>query len=250
VDENELISESYLEKAREIINEVEAGNFDAADKLVDELSLSRDKSLFQELGKLTRQFHDALNSFRLDSRLAELAGSEIPDAKERLQHVINMTETSAHKTMGVIEDLLPLCEGLDKQGSDILELWQRFMKRDMEAQEFRELCKEIEKFLGEQHGGTVKIRGGLNDIMMAQDFQDITGQIISRVITLVSDLEVSLVKLIREGGAIMEDAQRATGEKDDDARAKLDGPQVPGIDSDGAVSGQDEVDDLLSSLGF
>jgi len=250
VDDNELIAESYLEKARGIITEVEAGNFEAADKLVEDLSRFRDKSLFQELGKLTREFHDSLNSFRLDARLAELTDIEIPDARERLQHVINMTEQSAHKTMGVIEDLLPLCEDLDKQGGDILELWRRFMKRDMEPQEFRDLCKEIEAFLGDQHGGTVKIRGGLNDIMMAQDFQDITGQIISRVITLVSDLEVSLVKLIREGGAIMDEAQAGSTRKEQDERAKLDGPQVPGIDSEGAVSGQDEVDDLLSSLGF
>ena len=249
MEESELISESYLDKARGIVNEVEAGNFDAADKLVEELSSSRDKSLFQELGKLTRQFHDALNSFREDSRLAEIAGTEIPDARERLQHVIQTTEKSAHKTMGVIEDLLPMCEDLDEQGNNIKELWQRFMKRDMEAQEFRELCKEIEDYLGKQHGGNDKIRSGLTEIMMAQDFQDITGQIISRVITLVSDLEVSMVNLIREGGQVMEDAKRVTGEEDD-SRAKLDGPQVPGIDSEGAVSGQDEVDDLLSSLGF
>jgi len=249
VDESELISESYLDKARGIVKQVEAGNFDTADKLVEELSSSRDKGLFQELGKLTRQFHDALNNFRQDSRLAEIAGTEIPDARERLQHVINMTEQSAHKTMGVIEDLLPMCDDLDSQGNNIKALWQKFMKRDMEAQEFRDLCKEIEAYLGNQHGGNEKIRNGLTEIMMAQDFQDITGQIISRVITLVSDLEVSMVNLIREGGAATIE-EKSAAEEDGDARAKLDGPQVPGIDSEGAVSGQDEVDDLLSSLGF
>ena len=248
MNESSDVNEEYLDKARLIINEVESGNIEAADKLVEELSRSRDKSLFQELGKLTREFHESLNSFKLDSKLTELTGTEIPDAKERLKHVIEMTDKAAHKTMNVVEDLLPLCETLDGQGEEIHTLWQRFMQRDMEPQEFRNLCKEIETYLEEQHQGTGRVKKGLTEILMAQDYQDITGQIISRVINLVSDLEISLVKLIKDSGALMEDANRDSGNKDD--KVSLDGPQIPGLESSGAVSGQDEVDDLLSSLGF
>lgn len=242
------MDEEYLEKARQIIDEVESGNIDGADKLVEELSRNRDKSLFQELGKLTREFHDSLNSFKLDSKLSELTGTEIPDAKERLKHVIEMTDKAAHKTMNVVEDLLPLCETLDGQGEEIHSLWQRFMKRDMEPQEFRKLCKEIETYLEEQHQGTDRVKKGLTEILMAQDYQDITGQIISRVINLVSDLEVSLVKLIKDSGAMMEETKGDTSNKNE--KPTLDGPQIPSLKSTGAVSGQDEVDDLLSSLGF
>ena len=242
------MDEEYLEKARRIITEVESGNIEAADKLVEELSRSRDKSLFQELGKLTREFHESLNSFKLDSKLTELTGTEIPDAKERLKHVIEVTDKAAHKTMNVVEDLLPLCETLDEQGEEIHSLWQRFMKRDMDPDEFRKLCKEIETYLEEQHQGTSRVKKGLTEILMAQDYQDITGQIISRVINLVSDLEVSLVKLIKDSGALMEEANHDADTKND--KSSLDGPQIPGLESSGAVSGQDEVDDLLSSLGF
>ena len=248
MDESSSLNDEYLEKARDIISEVESGNIDEADKLVEELSRSRDKSLFQELGKLTREFHDSLNNFKLDSKLTELTGSEIPDAKERLKHVIEVTDKAAHKTMNVVEDLLPLCEALDDQGEEIRNLWKRFMKRDMEPQEFRNLCKEIETYLAEQHQGTGRVRKGLTEILMAQDYQDITGQIISRVINLVSELEVSLVKLIKDSGALMEETHSGTGNKKE--KASLDGPQVPGLESNSAVSGQDEVDDLLSSLGF
>jgi len=248
LDESSSLNDEYLEKARDIISEVESGNIDEADKLVEELSRSRDKSLFQELGKLTREFHDSLNNFKLDSKLTELTGSEIPDAKERLKHVIEVTDKAAHKTMNVVEDLLPLCEALDDQGEEIRNLWKRFMKRDMEPQEFRNLCKEIETYLAEQHQGTGRVRKGLTEILMAQDYQDITGQIISRVINLVSELEVSLVKLIKDSGALMEETHSGTGNKKE--KASLDGPQVPGLESNSAVSGQDEVDDLLSSLGF
>ena len=248
MDENNGLSDDYLAKARSIIAAVEEGKIAEADKLVEELSRYRDVSLYQELGKLTREFHDALNSFKLDSKLTELAGKEIPDAKERLKHVIEVTDKAAHKTMNVVEDLIPLCETLDTQGEEIHNLWQRFMKRDMEPQEFRELCREINTYLDEQHQGTGRIKNGLTEILMAQDYQDITGQIISRVINLVSDLETSLVKLIKDSGAIMDEANRDG--KNDKEKKGLEGPQVPGLENSDAVSGQDEVDDLLSSLGF
>jgi len=246
VSEISETNEEYIENARQIIFAVESGNIDEADRLVGELSRNRDQSLFQELGKLTREFHDSLSSFKLDSKLTELTGTEIPDAKERLKHVIEVTDKAAHKTMNVVEDLIPLCETLDGQGEEIHSLWQRFMQRDMEPQEFRELCKEIETYLEEQHKGTVRVKSGLTEILMAQDYQDITGQIISRVINLVSDLETSLVKLIKDSGAILDET--STEKKED--KNSLDGPQIPSIASSGAVSGQDEVDDLLSSLGF
>jgi chemotaxis protein CheZ len=86
---------------------------------------------------------------------------------------------------------------------------------------------------------------------MAQDFQDLTGQIIGRVINLVSDVEDSLVEIIKIGGNRLSKSspQKKEEEKKEEAVA-LDGPQVPGLESTTAVSGQDEVDDLLSSLGF
>jgi len=243
VDQN--ISEDYINKARSIISEVEAGNIEAADKLIEEMSRNRDQNLFQELGKLTREFHEALNGFKLDSKLTSLTGTDIPDARERLKHVIEMTDKAAHKTMGVVEDLLPLCETLGDQNESLHERWQRFMKRDMDAKESRALCDEVGVYLTEQNTGTVRVRQGLNDILLAQDYQDITGQIISRVITLVTDLETSLVKLIRDSGAMIDES----GKKGKGV-GELDGPQVPGLESSDAVSGQDEVDDLLSSLGF
>lgn len=242
MDQN--ISEEYINKARDIITEVESGNIEAADKLVEEMSRNRDQNLFQELGKLTREFHEALNGFKLDSKLTSLTGTDIPDARERLKHVIEMTDQAAHKTMAVVEDLMPLCETLGGQSEDIHDRWKRFMKNDMEPKESRALCEEVQVYLAEQNSGTGRVRTGLNEILMAQDYQDITGQIISRVINLVTDLETSLVKLIRDSGAILDESTNTSAPGD------LDGPQVPGLESSDAVSGQDEVDDLLSSLGF
>jgi chemotaxis protein CheZ len=84
---------------------------------------------------------------------------------------------------------------------------------------------------------------------MAQSFQDLTGQIIKRVITLVDDVEASLVNLVKlSSSQIAESSSDDSKQKSD--KSKLEGPQIPGKETDGAVSGQDEVDDLLSSLGF
>lgn len=243
---NDEVSQLYLEKTRNIIKLLEDNNMEEVNKLLDELANMREKDLFQELGKLTREFHDALNSFRLDSRLAKIAGEEIPDAKERLSFVIQKTEEAANTTLNVIEEVIPICERVGTETDTLSEKWERFTSRDMDAQEFRELSKEISGFMASVGNDIGKVKSGLNDVLMAQDFQDITGQIISRVITLVGDLEDGLVNLIRISGAAQDDTKNES--KDDPS--KLDGPQVPGLESDTAVSGQDEVDDLLSSLGF
>ncbi len=243
---DEEVSQHYLEQTKNIIKELESNNMQEANRLLDELANTREQHLFRELGKLTREFHDALNSFRLDSRLTKLAGEDIPDAKERLNFVIHKTEEAANKTLNVVEDVLPICERVSDATSELNSKWERFNKRDMNVEEFRELSKNIAGFFSELDTDVTTIKNGLNDVLMAQDFQDITGQIIGRVITLVSDLEDGLVNLIRISGGVSEDS--AKEEKSNPN--KLDGPQVPGLESDTAVSGQDEVDDLLSSLGF
>lgn len=247
-NEQKELSELYLSKVQSLLSEVEAGNTQAADRIIEDLARERDKNMFQEIGKLTRELHEALNGFRLDAELTELAGKDIPDARERLQYVITMTEQSANKTLNAVEESIPLCDQLEARSKDVHDRWQRFMRREMEPDEFREMCKEIDDVLEKQHEGSAQLKSALTEILMAQDFQDITGQIISRVITLVSDLENSLVKLIKESGALLADGEAI--EQSKSGRDSLDGPQVPGVVSEGAVSGQDEVDDLLSSLGF
>lgn len=248
MDENFDNKDEYLSQVRTLLEAVESGDRTSADRIFQEMASERDESMFQEIGKLTRELHEALNNFRIDSELTDIADKEIPDARERLQYVITMTEQSANKTMDAVEASMPICDEMEKRVKDIHERWQRFMRREMEPQEFRDFCKEIDDVLQEQNKGTAQVRSALSDILMAQDFQDITGQIITKVITLVSNLESSLVTLIKDSGGIL--AESETVDKPTSERDKLDGPQVPGVENTEAVSGQDEVDDLLSSLGF
>lgn len=246
---------SLLDNARALVAELESGNGDQAEKLIEQLSRMREQSLFQELGKMTRQLHESINSFALDDRMQSLAESDIPDAKARLNHVIEMTESSANRTLTAVENALPISEDL-KASSDILhEKWDRFRNKEMDVDEFRAMSKEIDEFLGVTTQSTERIHSDLSDIMMAQDFQDLTGQILRRVITLVQEVEDNLVQLVRLSGGI---DPESSAERQPSVKAKKSedmmqgiGPAVPGVDAGGeSVSGQDDVDDLLSSLGF
>ena len=261
-EERQELDSDYLEQARTLVAELEQGRDEEAARLLDELTKQREESLFTELGKLTRQLHEALNSFRVDSRIAEVAEREFPDARERLKYVITMTEQAAEKTLDAVEGSMPVCDDLEQRAARIQEEWGRFTRRELDADGFRTLSRDIEGFLGEVTEGAPRLRGSLQEVLMAQDFQDMTGQIIKRVISLVEDVEESLVELVRISGQNLmpeavkeghkkEEEKQEEEKKGKDAAAGIEatGPAVPGVDSE-TVSGQDEVDDLLSSLGF
>ncbi len=237
--------EEYLEPAQTLVKHLEAGNRDEAQEILEELTRLRDSHLFQELGKLTREFHDAMNSFRLDSRLAGIAQHDFPDAKERLSYVITLTEQAANTTLKAVEESIPLSEEMGRDAKNFNKEWRRFRGRQMSLEEFRHLSGGMENFLSMISTNAGSIHGKLSEMLMAQSYQDLTGQIIRRVIQLVQDVEDGLVEMIRLSGfsaKLPDPGEEAPGE--------LQGPAVPGLTDADTMSSQDEVDDLLSSLGF
>lgn len=237
--------DSKLELAKSLVKSLESGDEVEAEKTIHELTRSYESYIFQEIGKLTRELHDALGFCRDEKRLADITKNEIPDARDRLNYVITKTEESAHKTLDIIDNLLPIATELSDESDAMKKDWQRFKRREMKVEEFRELSVELEAFLGTACTHAGKIKSDLNDVMVAQDYQDITGQIIRKVITLVQEVEDKLVSVIRN----------ATAESGVVAGSKLksisaEGPQIKGENDPNVMSGQDDVDDLLSSLGF
>lgn len=242
-----VISDECLEQAKNLVVEIQSGNNDTATKALDELINTRENSLFVELGRLTRDFHDALMGFRLDSRFTDIAETEIPDARDRLNHVIKMTNDSAESTLGAVEESIPVCDELTTQSEELKEKWLRFQRKEMQADEFRELSGSMSDYFSKTISDATSIKENLNKVLMAQSFQDLTGQIIKQVITLVDEVENNLVNLVKlSSNAIAHPG----GVENKKTRSSLDGPQIPGNESATSVSGQDEVDDLLSSLGF
>jgi chemotaxis protein CheZ len=232
-----------LGEARALLAHLETGDEAAAATALDALTRLRESDLFQEIGKLTRELHDTLNAFRLDSRVASLANVDIPDAKDRLRYVVRMTEQAATATLNRIEESRPICR-LQRERSAVLgAAWGRFLGREMGVEEFRGLVAEVGEFIAWTERNAATLDAGLSEVLMAQSYQDLTGQIIKRVIALVEEVEGNLVNLIRLSGQRLAPQPQTGGNR-------LEGPQVPGREGPDAVANQDEVDDLLSRLGF
>ncbi len=240
-------NKATIDKAQELISALEQNDKTSIDSLLDELTKQRETQLFQELGKLTRELHESMSNFKLDARISDLTEQDIPDAKERLNYVITMTEDSANRTMDAVEAALPVSENIKNRANELHNEWTRFRERDMNVDQFRQLSTDLDNFFPLINEGSTMVHDHLNKILLAQDFQDLTGQIIRRVITLVQDVETSLVDLIKIAGKRM--APVETDQEVD--KIKAEGPQIQGLDdANDIVSGQDDVDDLLSSLGF
>jgi len=241
-----MTNDNRLALAKDLVAALEQEDEASVDSLLGEIAGVQEGKLFQEVGKLTRQLHDTMSGFSADSKITAMAEHDIPDAKERLQYVITMTEQAANQTLNVVEGVLPVSEELNEQSRQLSEKWSRFLDKEMPFAEFKNMSAEITDYFQKSGGSLQQMQDGLNEILMAQGFQDITGQIIKRVIDLVQDLETSMVELIRISGG------KSTGAEKVDEPSSLPGPVVPGVDDkkgDVAAS-QDDVDDLLSSLGF
>ncbi len=239
-----------LEKAQELVASLESPETsdDQLESYIDEINSFKDNQLFQELGKMTREIHDSIMKFRMDSRISNLAETDIPDAKDRLEYVITMTEKAANTAMAVIEEGSPVAEKLGAEASVLKAQWQKFRKRELSADELRSMGHDVEAFFDESELMMSKLLSGFTEILMAQDFQDLTGQIIRQVINLVDEIETNLVELVKIQG---ETQAKEEPVKKDEEETVLAGPQVPGKEtSDDVMKGQDDVDDLLASLGF
>lgn len=235
-----------LEQAQQLVELLSQNEQEQADELIKEIAAPLQTDLFEEVGKLTRQLHSALIDFQVDSRLIELANTDIPDAKERLNYVIDMTEQAANKTMDAVEESLPLANALSANIQAVKPVWDRLMRRDIELSEFKKLCHDVQEFMVRSEQDSERLRDLLNQILMAQDFQDLTGQMIRRVIELVREVESSLVSLLTVFG----DETPSEDQVIPDDNIDAEGPIMNAEQREDVVTDQDEVDDLLSSLGF
>jgi len=240
-----ILTDENIARVKDLLATLEQGDEVGANEVIDELANIRELEIYKEMGKLTRDLHDAITAFGMDEQINVLAENEIPDARQRLHHVIDMTDQAAHRTLTAVEESLPICEELESRSNTLHDDWKRFKKRDMDVNEFKALAKRLDAFFDVNTSDAGKLRDSLTNVLMAQDFQDLTSQIIKKVIKLVEDVESNLVEIIKITGGAEEKNQ---AEKSED---KLAGPVVPGVnDGVDVVDGQDDVDDLLSSLGF
>ncbi|MGR5131480.1 protein phosphatase CheZ [Vibrio alfacsensis] len=243
-----------LEQAKSLVQMLEQGEQEQANALVASLYEGHGNPMLQEIGVLTRDLHDSLKQFNLEQRMTEIARDEIPDARDRLQYVIEKTELAANKTMDAVERCLPIADNLHECLQQVRPQWNELMHGRIELSDFKTLCYRIDELLVQVEGDSTELRGQLTEILMAQDFQDLTGQIIRRVITLSNEVEDRLVEILTvfSGNKTEQDAQASPRPSDKKSKpsSEAEGPILHPELREDAVSSQDEVDDLLSSLGF
>lgn len=239
-----IVTEENIARVKDLLATLQKGDEKGASEVIDDLARIRELDIYKEMGKLTRELHDAITAFGMDEQINVLANTEIPDARQRLHHVIDMTDQAAHRTLTAVEESLPICEELESRSNNLHDDWKRFTQRNMDVNEFKQLAKRLDDFFDVNTSDAGKLRESLTNVLMAQDFQDLTSQIIKKVIKLVEDVESNLIEIIKITGGVEEHKTVARKEE------KLAGPIVPGVNDTGVVSNQDDVDDLLSSLGF
>ena len=202
----------------------------AFEALVGELYAERDLTMRTGIAKLSQSLADALTRFQLESRVSALAGREIPDARLRLDHVLKMTEEAVHRTLDLIEQAAPLAEATTRGARLLAETLNDRSHND------------IRRFLGEVQENAERVRSNLSEVMLAQGFQDLTGQILHGVRTLIGEVQKVLDELAQISGIA------PAGNKAQE-RSSLSGPAVPGVGS-GAVVDQRDVDNLIAGLGI
>lgn len=256
VENDEQFVSELQDCAKLLISKLQNNDFKEASELIHNLYEVRDRHIFTAVGQLTRGLHDAIVNFNVDADLDKepiaVNSSEISDASDRLQYVINMTQEAADKTMDKVESVAPIAMNLGQEAASLRGEWERLKRRELDKDEFAQLYHRIDDFLQELGEGTNQLNESLQAIILEQGFQDLTGQVLKKVIGLVTDVEKELVNLVRIAGQV-EDVAGLSEPANANAPARKgepEGPQIHAGKRDDAVSGQDEVDDLLSSLGF
>jgi len=191
--------------------------------------------VFQQLGAITRQLHDALTQLGVMPKLAN-AAEGLPDARSRLNYIAEKTGAAANKVLNSVDRA-------KAEHATISEDTRR-MAAAIVADPVKAVATgSVMNFVGDVEAATARIDQHLTDIMMAQDFHDLTGQVVAKVVALAADLEDSLVKLLVQ--VAPPEAQKVV-----EHASVLNGPVVNPEGRTDVVSNQGEVDDLLASLGF
>ena len=188
--------------------------------------------LYAGVVRLTRTLHENLRELSLDGRLTRFAGNDIPDACVRLDYVVKMTEDAAHRTLDLVDDGRAIADGLADVAAHLDKLRRQPLAPPQELQRAWQVVTDAE----------ARLRGTLTSLAQAQEYQDLSGQMIRRVISLVRNVESALLELL-DAGAV----QSARELPIQETQAGLAGPGMPGV---GGAADQGDADRLLASLGF
>lgn len=215
----------------------ETSSFDA---LAPEMAAGASPDVFRQLGQITRQLHDTLNQLGVMPRLQSVADG-LPDARSRLSYIAKKTGDAANKVLNLVEEAKAEHQAISSETKVIVAAILADPVKAVASGAILNFANDVEASTG-------RIDAHLTEIMMAQDFHDLTGQVVAKVVTLANELEESLVKLLVQA-APPEHAQRVEVSLRQEP-LPLAGPVVNAEGRTDVVANQSEVDDLLASMGF
>lgn len=197
--------------------------------------------VFNRLGRMARELHDTMRELGYD-RILEDVAREIPDARQRLAYIVQMTEQAASKVLNAVDVVRPVQNDLHDQSTLLAARWDQVFANQLSPAEFKLLAADTHGFLRAMPQQVATTNSQLTEIMMAQDFQDLTGQVIKKIVDLVQTMEHQLLAVLME--AMPSEVRAET------PQGLLNGPVIDGEGRLDVVHSQAQVDDLLESLGF
>ena len=197
--------------------------------------------IYAQIGQITRKLHDTLREMGYDKSLSKVADA-IPDAKGRLSYIATLTENAAERVLNATDIAGPIQEKLEKDALALGEKWEQVCANQLSVEEFKLLATSTRDYLGSVPLHTRDTNTQLLEIMMAQDFQDLTGQVIKKVMEMVQVLESELLSVLIEHSPPQKKVERTP--------SLLNGPAINPENRSDVVANQEQVDDLLASLGF
>ncbi|KQZ45300.1 protein phosphatase CheZ [Duganella sp. Root1480D1] len=197
------------------------------------------EGMFERLGGIVRLLHDSLRELGYDKALTE-ASTQIVDAQDRLEYVASLTEQAANKVLNTLDDGMPAQEVLSKQAKEMEDRWADLFAGKLSIDDFKALAGDSRAFASKVAQATEAEKARLLEIMMAQDFQDITGQLIKKVVAITKKVETELAQLLKDNAPA--EVREKIAQKE---VSLMSGPSVPS-----EALNQDSVDDLLADLGF
>jgi len=198
--------------------------------------------MYTRIGNLTRQLYDTLRQLGYSDALEKVAQKDIPDARERLAYIATLSEQAATRALNAVERIQPIQDALESQSRELHRRWEMLYDNRLSVEEFKQLAMETRSFCLGVPVQARKTNAQLLEIMMAQDFQDLTGQVIKKIVAMAQKMEQEMLQILV---AAIPAEKRAGIESE-----LLNGPVINPAGRDDVVTSQAQVDDLLESLGF
>lgn len=239
------------EKAQLVLDNLEQGDVSTAVQELLHINDAKTDSLYRQIGKITRGLHNAIGNLELSNGDSEHSDR---DVQSRVGYVINLTRDAANRTMDLAEEATPIAAELGTASRALREDWRKLANRELSADEFRELYKKMDDFLDFSEEKSNQLHINLTDIVVTQGYQDLSGQVLQKIVDMLNATEGDLVNLLAMAANLQDVSSIVEPEPEPEPLATGGQKDIlaegPLPDSAASLKSQSEVDDLLSNLGF